>query len=1742
MSMPSFPSLETLSLKKARLERKPLGPPEVYPQMPNQDEDKLDQVNVREGFKDILQNRFKGTKLEEYSSIAKNFNCSSEDVLGAFKKIVQRKVDVNVMPDTSKRRGAISKDISLPMAGRTASKVEEWFKDFKSGEQLTKLSAKVPLSVKKEDILKEVFKNRLPVHRAIWYLKVWWQFSSSLSESSKKKKPFDAPEVQVKNDICTHLKDTFEAAVDGADEDVQDEWNYVWDLLVAMLDQSLFEQLEILRWVTEFVERCRRSENQLAFLLPHLLAVVQHFSTSELESRRFLGVCCSVVHDLSSVVDLQFAQRSQCPQHYQILLSVTSLIVTTILRCPESAVWSAAVSCESPLYGSPLDRLPCNLLCLPVPPKLLDPLRQLMLEIINRSAEAEQHWTRRVDSPDTLRLIEVLEHLDKHDYMSEDNKEALQQGESEMPLQDKDIMHNLFTKCFDREDPESDLRVANLLCQWAVHPSRGGCHRPVVAAVLMEKLRLLNRVDPVRLHDQLVSFLNSDSAPRQDRESGPDCQEPFRNLVALFGELIDREIFDHDSYARYLIAHDILSSEKAPLVFSETEYSPPGLAQQPSKHIQYLAHFPLPADDTYAHEASQRLHMLYGVGKSEEALKRFLRRLVREVSRLFTKKHNLMDASTGMYAKQRRAGSADEDAELNDIRRRFSMLTFCEMELVTAQGKRSLMESLRQFYEDPSCNILPSPSRMLFLMNLVELSGNLTGLIYFLVEISNSILKVENKICPGSAAAAGAAMPVTPEEQQRNNFLRMWSNKVVLRVLGYLRQYQAILMTMPAEMRALFSNLVRTNVKKVGNPEQCSCADRCTLAYLFDLYSQSISVKAGFHNIFSRARPKLKQAIYKKIEAYEIPQAKFPPTLMNLTHPSIEELLLNDEEERKRANSSEEEKRTNFFSYYLYNVLMCDTDEKVLKTCVEACECTTFCAQLPPRWLWILRALLNSASGSAKFEPVLPQMLRDLVCNCPNLAEKLSVLCGLLLSRTCFTIADFVTNVLFPVVSDYLKNQSAEPSARLAIHVFYLIVTLKLPLKSLTDKLLLRGAVVDKISSNSLSFFLKVLLLIPGDSWLECVQREAARESPVDLRSLRFADFAARVYKEITDSAWIREKFLRQPFTETLLSKEALLDSFITDSQARFILHSIAYRCPTPQRAEMTGSSVASFSDFWRQTQNFSHLFKGLSLWYLTWSLLEVELSLLRLISGPGDLDSTQRQFANSLCEFFSHRVAPVLKSETAATPTPSGGSQAYQLQHHQQLHQPPPPPGLPLIEPVETDWLVSLLIRKLSSHSLGPSIRAQIVKFAGSLLDCGASFSNAKADHEREDMLRRSSVLLAYPPFLCLLQESLAEESVRLDILSPGTQSGLFQQINRYIEHAEKALDSGIEEDLRVRCLLGQALRLRLSLVGSLFGVLLQNTSLCAEWSMLLAKLVTHSVVDIGSSREDFHRVIDMLVSLLHAVATGPPGSDPERQPTLDDERKNLLGVVKKLRKELKDSDLLPAPLRPLFVTPRLTFEVPVCRIARRPASCILHGREHMSPLELIEGVKTFQPLSLSWYTAMRYDLPPSRHELAHLVAPLTRAGPGARPVRDERYYLRSPDLPEEDLVPDEPKKMKMSNGLPAVPHQQMQHPQHPMHSQHQHPGQIPYHMMTPQQQHHHHHHHMHQQQLQHQHAHQHAQMQHQHTHQPPHPPHQQQHQPHQPLHQQLHQNPHQNLHSQHSHQPPPLPPPAPQTTGRKS
>ncbi|XP_063875585.1 mediator of RNA polymerase II transcription subunit 12-like protein isoform X3 [Scylla paramamosain] len=240
----------------------------------------------------------------------------------------------------------------------------------------------------------------------------------------------------------------------------------------------------------------------------------------------------------------------------------------------------------------------------------------------------------------------------------------------------------------------SDEAIVRTLCEWAVSVQRCGEHRALVVARLLEKRQnnlsqaendMPDEKDSVTSNQMvtpggctfqglLLKFLDT-QAPVYDENALSVRSQEFGNLVLLFSELIRQDVFSHDTYMCTLISRGDLATGtpdlKADSSFGEkkedgtdnidddlgkilqkiavnTSLEESGSGgrgelgvegkQRPPRHLVYAQHFPLPQDDAYMHEINQRYVLLYGVGKARDEARAAVKKLTKEISKLFSKK------------------------------------------------------------------------------------------------------------------------------------------------------------------------------------------------------------------------------------------------------------------------------------------------------------------------------------------------------------------------------------------------------------------------------------------------------------------------------------------------------------------------------------------------------------------------------------------------------------------------------------------------------------------------------------------------------------------------------------------------------------------------------------------------------------------------------------------------------------------------------------------------------------------------------------------------------------------------------------------------------------------------------------------------------------------------------------------------------------------------------------------------
>lgn len=1062
------------------------------------------------------------------------------------------------------------------------------------------------------------------------------------------------------------------------------------------------------------------------------------------------------------------------------------------------------------------------------------------------------------------------------------------------------------------------------------------------------------------------------------------------------------------------------------------------------RHLLYTTHFPLPQDESSYHDCNQRHILLFGVGKARDEARHLVKKVTKEIMKLFSKK-TCMDIADGAKVKKH----AKEGFSFDAVVARFQSLSYFDQHVVTLSCASSVVEMLNSFALGNS-SYLPLVEYISFLFELMETALNIHGLIEFTIQLLRELVEVENQLSQKSSIVAGS-----------------YATSLGLFIVGVLYKYHCCLLVSQEQTCALFEGLCKIT-KHVSDPADCSSAERCILCYLYDLYSCCSYLRTKYSEIFSMINPKIEEALYVSHE----------PSALNLlwnTTYMIDYInsprMKVDPQQIKQLNENASS-RYSFVCNAVHSISDARDADRLNEISVLCAELTANCNALSAEWLGVLRALCCSSNHGCGFIDVLTQVdVGDL-----SIHDNLAVFTSILVARRCFSLQDFVVHVALPSLRSACPaggvDQDAESGARLTCHLLLRLlktveincVSYLLPsgpvyhlgtspgpllassssrpmylIKSPCDRQLLSAA-HNRMLVEAVLAVLKGILELISDSSSESNETKARTDltqnkgelsikdilGPIDdadfdlampaslgrpagsgisggsacgMETAGLSEFAKHVLRQICSQEWIRELCLRDP--DLLCSQDPSVNSVLTPQQARQLLQMICH-----PKVEINIGNEDSID----QRQIITNILQNLDLWTLLVSWLELQLMYQHVLrnenaQSPNDVNGWLETVARATIDVFQ-----LISEENSNKICTNGGGDPI-INTSKSNHREPDKP--------ERIWLIAPLIAKLPAAVQGKVLRAagQVLE-SGSWSSTSSSWSSSSSKNKDKDkQVQKSSSLLSHQPFLSLVLMCLKGQDEQRE----GLLNSLYSQLSQCLHIAKD--DKHGAEDIKMKQSMQEALQLRLSLVGGMFDMIQKNSSQTTEWAVLLVQLISYGVVDPQTNYELFTTVLDMLAVLIHTTQVSDSSSGDRGEET----RKQYLNLVKKLKKELadKNNDAIRM-VRQLLPLPRQQCEVITCE----PMGSLIDTKgnkiagfdsidkkqglqvaetQKVSPWDLLEGHKNPAPLSWAWFGAVRLERKPLRQEEGHrLLLWHTHSL-----KKSSNYYLDPPPLPPEDLDP---------------------------------------------------------------------------------------------------------------------------------
>ncbi|XP_062528646.1 mediator of RNA polymerase II transcription subunit 12 isoform X2 [Bombyx mori] len=1096
-----------------------------------------------------------------------------------------------------------------------------------------------------------------------------------------------------------------------------------------------------------------------------------------------------------------------------------------------------------------------------------------------------------------------------------------------------------------------------------------------------------------------------------------------------------------------------------------------------SRHYHYTMHFPLPpAEPDHApHDANQRHILLYGVGRQRDEAKHAVKKMTKEICKLYSKKFSIDVAEGGKIKKHSRS-----EFNFEAVTQKFQAMSMYEQGAVSWAVGGAVCEALAA-YAAGATTYLPQPEHVAFALDLMEIALNVHGLIETCIQILKELSEVEGVLITRGTPSSGIATP------------RAYTSALALYTVGALRRYHSCLLLCVEQTSAVFEQLCRL-MKSVGNPDDCGSAERCVLALLHDLYKAAAHLCHAPHaDTFANAYPKIKQALYSPLQPIPSNYVYNPEFLSDFfTNPRKGKMEISWARQIAESPSN----RYSFVCSAMLAVCREVDNDRVNELGVVCAEMTAWCSGLAAEWLGALVALCGAQhypGGTAPHPPLYPDLLRQRDLHDASAHDALAVFTCILVARHCFSLEDFMRHAALPSLlkacggggstGNPANAPSTDTGGRLTCHLLLrLFKTVDTPQPGLysvstspgpggaaagvrlsCDRHLLAAAhknigvapvlatlkailmVGDsardggKIGKKSceLSHILGTSDAVPSDAQLDLLsmvdsEMSGGHRTPrggggvgsslLD-SSQSLSSFARKVLAEICSEEWVLQKCLQNP--DELYQTGMLLDSMITPKQAQRLLHMICY----PDSASHTHPDLD-------QKTMITRLLENLEQWSLRMSWLDLQLMFKQFPGGSPELSAWLDTVARAIINVFQQPAPPPPDKDRMGTDRGVVSTSKWS----------------------DSVWLVAPLVAKLP-----PAVQGRVLKQAGQILENGwgagcsgncAGGSGGGGGSHRDCKSHQSpsykgsstggsggkrgvssgacgggcacggsnAVRLANEPLLSLVLTCLRNQDDQKESLL----SSIHAQLQHYLTHARDHERSACNDTWHDE-VAPEALQLRFSLAGGMFDAIRRSYQLTSDWAVLLTQLVAHQVVDAYNNslcRSNlFNTLIDMLATLIHSTLAD--GGD-------DNNRKHYQNLMKKLKKEIGDrhGPSVQCVKQLLPLSKNTIIEVIACE----PLGCLvdqkgnkitgfdsdkkqglrLTEKQRVSVWELVEGGRNPAPLSWAWFAATKIERKPLTYENAHKLLKFHTHSM----VKPLSYYLEPLPLPPEDLETNDNKQ----------------------------------------------------------------------------------------------------------------------------
>jgi hypothetical protein len=963
----------------------------------------------------------------------------------------------------------------------------------------------------------------------------------------------------------------------------------------------------------------------------------------------------------------------------------------------------------------------------------------------------------------------------------------------------------------------------------------------------------------------------------------------------------------------------------------------PTTRKKNNRHAIFAAYMPIGTHVMSQNISNERLTTLCGIGKGKQQVLKIQNRLEKDFLEFYYSLNRVQALVSIRWRKP--------------TWEHFTKLPLFYRAAIANRVEETLREGLPGQY--------PTVPQLCVVLDMLEEAGNFRGLVDLLVDLvavgkktdlpaSRSGSKVEEWLDP-----AHAALP----------------NELCCLVTGILHHHLATLFLSEHNTCIVFESLCLSLRK--ATPGSLTFPQKAVFSFLHKLYHSCQYVFTTYEQSLvepAMARIKDRQRLQPTIKPVATTNINWIQTILvnELSNP-----LNVDPWQMSETLKITPEANSFTFVCEVFNIAC--SDSNISRNCYLAelvAKVSCLCPFVPPKLLGALTALSLPLEQQYGF---IGLAMRRNVHQTENL-DGLVTFTILLIAHGTIPLTDVITCVLRPLIRIYLSQSSTMPSSSYQVMTTLANLLLMLILMLLVDpeyfpKDLSCTQTISNISENFPSYVvvqmrtkrrelgLTILIGLLKDL-LKMAQPSLTKDMTVGSGR---SGMQIHVHAGASGSNDIRqalEALARQPWLGEMCHREQgkLLDkdkffgeASLTPLQTRYLLMLL---CPIKgQPAERLSSFEQA--DLVKDCQaGINYILKNLDQWTLRSSLIHISALIMQ----------TPQMNRLSLIDSLASSVIQVFEDSCSEEWVGQSIEMTLGLDQGDGAHSPP-------------IWLVTPLVSKLSVHVLG-----RVLKNAGTVLGRGQWWSLEKNLEKKRTTRQTSTTQGKYglqwqQPFLELVLACMKpQRAVHEELLSP-----LQKQLQNFLTAFEK---EGLPSDELAKSTLKAALKLRLSLIGSMLLSLRESETFCTDWVLLLLQLLLSGAVDRqAEDNELFTCTLDMVSTLLSWLPSDflivPPAAG-------DENKKTLPSIIRKIKNDsyVSKSTCL-TEIRQLFPLPQSTVDLATVKppawtqnaLPEKIRGLRINEIKEVSPWEMIEG-RNSGPLNMMWFGAIKMERKPPKYE----------------------------------------------------------------------------------------------------------------------------------------------------------------------